>query len=321
MTCTACTWYNNGENKTKRKKITIATIYKRDIHVDFSETKELMDLLKRHEFYTNKSLGQHFLISQKALAAIVSACIDDINSPILEVGPGIGVVTRALLESGANVIAVELDRRAITILAETVGDFNTVKIIENDILKINLNDIFTESEKWVVVGNLPYYITTPVITKIITHYDKISRAVFMVQKEVAERMTAEPHNKMYGSLTVFCNLFAKVKTVAKVPKGAFMPPPNVDSAVVQLDLRDKPLLPSEDIPIFSKILRAAFQQRRKQVVNCFISNLSLTRTEAENALNEANIPLTARAENMLINDYVCLTNIMKKYITGDVNDL
>jgi len=280
-----------------------------------------MDLLKRHEFYTNKSLGQHFLISQKALSAIVLACLDDIKSPVLEVGPGIGVVTRALLESGATVTAVELDRRAIAILAETVGDFDTVKVIENDILKINLNDIFEETKKWVVVGNLPYYITTPVITRIITHYDKISRAVFMVQKEVAERITAEPNNKMYGSLTVFCNLFAKVKIVTRVPKGAFMPPPNVDSAVVQLDLRDEPLLANEDIPIFSKILRAAFQQRRKQVVNCFISNLNITRIEAENALNEANIPLTARAENMSIDDFVQLTNVMKNHITGEDNGL
>jgi len=280
-----------------------------------------MDLLKRHEFYTNKSLGQHFLISQKALSAIVLACLDDIKSPVLEVGPGIGAVTRALLESGATVTAVELDRRAIAILAETVGDFDTVKVIENDILKINLNDIFEETKKWVVVGNLPYYITTPVITRIITHYDKISRAVFMVQKEVAERITAEPNNKMYGSLTVFCNLFAKVKIVTRVPKGAFMPPPNVDSAVVQLDLRDEPLLANEDIPIFSKILRAAFQQRRKQVVNCFISNLNITRIEAENALNEANIPLTARAENMSIDDFVQLTNVMKNHITGEDNGL
>jgi len=290
------------------------SIYPKDSHFDFSDTKTLMELLKRHGFYTNKSLGQHFLISQKALSTIVNGTHTDDKKDILEIGPGVGVVTRALLEDGYNVTAIELDRRAIKILNETVGDFETAQVIEGDILKINIAEILKKNETWVIVGNLPYYITTPVIIAILEHYEKIDKAIFMVQKEVAERLCAKPDNKTYGSITVFCDIYSTVTTIAKVPKGAFMPPPNVESAVICLEMRKKPIIDKEDIDIFSRVLRGSFQQRRKQICNSLMSAFDFSREVAEIVLKNAGIAPSKRAENLNTKDFCRLTQTVKEYL-------
>ncbi len=151
----------------------------------------LIPLLQRHGFYTRKALGQHFLLSRAALDAIIDACALDEGLPVLEIGPGIGTVTRALAERGAEVTAVELDPRAIAVLHETVGDFTDVTIAQGDILKLDLAALLDE-RMWTIVGNLPYYITTPVIARVLEQAARIRRAVFMVQREVADRMAAPP---------------------------------------------------------------------------------------------------------------------------------
>ncbi|HEY3378666.1 MAG TPA: 16S rRNA (adenine(1518)-N(6)/adenine(1519)-N(6))-dimethyltransferase RsmA [Armatimonadota bacterium] len=230
--------------------------------IHLTHVNELVSLLQRHGFHTSKSLGQHFLISPHALAAIIAACELADGLPVLEIGPGIGTVTRALAEQGAHVTAVELDRRALQVLQETVGAFPAVQVLQGDILHVDLSAILGE-QRWTVVGNLPYYITTPVISRILDFSDRVERAIFLVQREVAERMQAAPGSKIYGSLSVYVQVYAAVERVARVPRGAFFPPPTVESAVVRLVMRREPLVPPALQPTFFSVVRAAFGQRRK----------------------------------------------------------
>ena len=235
-------------------------------HLDLANTGVLVPLLQRHGFHTSKSLGQHFLISRKVLQAIVDACELDEGLPVLEIGPGVGTVTRALAERGAEVTAVELDTRALAVLQETIGDFPAVHVVQGDILAVDLPALL-QGRRWTVVGNLPYYITTPVISHILEVTGSIARAVFMVQAEVADRLQASPGSKIYGSLSVFVQVYATVERIIRVPRGAFLPPPTVDSAVVRFNMRPEPLVPPAIQPLFFTIVHAAFGQRRKTLEN------------------------------------------------------
>ncbi len=276
-----------------------------------SETLELTNLgvliplLQRHGFYTRKALGQHFLLSGAALNAILEACALDEGLPVLEIGPGIGTVTRALAERGAEVTAVELDSRAVAVLAETVGAFPHVRIVQGDILKLDLAALLGD-RTWTAVGNLPYYITTPVITRMLEHAGRIRRAIFMVQREVADRMAANPGGKEYGSLSVFVQVFAAVERVAKVPRGAFLPPPTVDSAVIRLTVRPEPLVPPDRQTLFFQLVRAAFGQRRKTLENA-LSNAGILdgdRPALATVLHAAGIDPVRRGETLSIAEYL-----------------
>ncbi len=274
--------------------------------LDLTDPRALIPLLQRHDFHTRKALGQHFLLSSAALHAIVEACALEEDLPVLEIGPGIGTVTRALAERGAAVTAVELDRRAIDVLAETVGEYPGVCVVAGDILKLDLAALLGD-RCWTVVGNLPYYITTPVITRILEYSGRVRRAVFMVQREVADRMAAKPGGKEYGSLSVFVQVYAEVTRVAKVPRGAFLPPPTVDSAVVRLAIRPEPLVPSARQPLFFRIVRAAFNQRRKTLENALTNADILPRPALADALAAAGIDPKRRGETLSIPEYLELT--------------
>jgi 16S rRNA (adenine1518-N6/adenine1519-N6)-dimethyltransferase len=271
---------------------------------DLTAPTTLIPLLQRHGFHTRKGLGQHFLISRKAVEAIVAGCRLDEGLPILEIGPGIGTLTRPLAERGAQVTAVEIDTRAIAVLAETVGAFPNVRVLEADILSLDLAEVLGEA-RWTVVGNLPYYITTPVIARLLEHAPQIARAVLMVQHEVAERMRATPGGKTYGSLTVFVQTFATVERVIDVPKGAFLPPPTVESMVIRLTLRDTPLVPPALQPVFFQVVRAAFGHRRKTLENAlaFGGILNGDRAQIAQAVVAAGLTLGRRAETLSIDDY------------------
>ncbi|HOF87329.1 MAG TPA: 16S rRNA (adenine(1518)-N(6)/adenine(1519)-N(6))-dimethyltransferase RsmA [Armatimonadota bacterium] len=267
----------------------------------------LIPLLRRHGFYTRKSLGQHFLISRAALEAIIAACALDDGLPVLEIGPGIGAVTRALAERGAAVTAVELDARAIAVLGETVGGFPAVAIVQGDILTLDVAALLGE-RSWTVVGNLPYYITTPIIARVLEHAAHIRRAVFMVQREVADRLAAAPGGKTYGALSVFVQVYAAVERVAKVPKGAFLPPPTVDSAVVRLTMRSEPLVPPALRESFFTLVHAAFGQRRKTLENALANAgiLGGERAAVAAALRAAGIDPGRRGETLAIDEYLRL---------------
>jgi 16S rRNA (adenine1518-N6/adenine1519-N6)-dimethyltransferase len=265
----------------------------------------LIPLLQRHGFHTSKSLGQHFLISRKVLNAIIDACDLDAGLPVLEIGPGVGTVTRALAEQGAHVTAVELDRNALAVLRETVGEFPAVRIMQGDILAIDLPALLGE-QQWTVVGNLPYYITTPVIARILAEAARIRQAVFMVQREVAERMLAAPGGKIYGALSVFVQVYAEVERIARVPGGAFLPPPTVESAVVRLRMRPTPLVSTEQREVFFAVVRAAFGQRRKTLENALMGGgiLGGVRNAVAEALLVAQITPTRRGETLSISEFL-----------------
>lgn len=274
-------------------------------HLDLSNTGVLMPLLQRHGFHTSKSLGQHFLISRKVLTAIVDACELDEGLPVLEIGPGIGTVTRELAERGARVTAVELDNRALEVLAETVGEFPQVNVIHGDFLAIDLPALLG-NERWTVVGNLPYYITTPIMSRILEFSQQVAHAVFMVQREVAERIQASPGGKIYGSLSVFVQVYAEVERVARVPRGAFLPPPSVDSAVLRLNMRPEPLVSPSLQKTFFHVVHAAFGQRRKTLENALAGGgvLQGDRTATHEVLLAAGIVPSRRGETLSIEEFV-----------------
>lgn len=274
-------------------------------HLDLTDSGTLNSLLQRHGFFTRKGLGQHFLISSKALNAILDACALEDSLPILEIGPGIGVVTRALAERGAQVTAVEIDARALQVLDETVGAFPRVAIIRDDILAIDLSALLAD-RRWTVVGNLPYYITTPVIARILELAPRVARAVFMVQREVGERLMAPPGSKIYGALSVFAQVYAEVERVARVPKGAFFPPPTVESMVIRLTMHPQPLVPSSQRETFFQVVRAAFGQRRKTLENALAGGgvLGGEREAVSAILRAVEIDPTRRGETLSIAEFL-----------------
>jgi len=274
-------------------------------HLDLTAIGTLIPLLQRHGFSTRKSLGQHFLINRHALEAIVAACALEDGAPVLEIGPGIGTVTRELAEHGAAVTAVELDARAVAVLQETVGAFPAVTVLQQDIMTLDLTALLG-AERWTVVGNLPYYITTPVIARMIDVIAQVRRMVFMVQREVADRLQAAPGSKIYGSLSVFAQVYATVERVARVAPGAFLPPPTVESAVVRLTVRPEPLVPVELQETFFRVVRAAFGQRRKTLENALAGGgvLDGDRRAITAALLAAGITPTRRGETLSIAEFL-----------------
>jgi len=273
-------------------------------HLDLTQTGTLIPLLQRHGFSTRKSLGQHFLISRRVLDAIMAACALDDGAPVLEIGPGVGTLTRALAEAGARVTAVEVDPRAVAVLAETVGAFPTVQVVPQDILAVDLPALLGE-ECWTVAGNLPYYITTPVIEAMLGAAARIRRMVFLVQREVADRLQAPPGGKDYGSLSVFVQTFAEVARVTRVPRGAFLPPPTVESAVVRLALRPEPQVPPVLQPVFFRTVRAAFGQRRKMLENALANGgiLGGDRAAVADALAAAGLDGRRRGETLHLAEF------------------
>ncbi|MHB9131371.1 MAG: 16S rRNA (adenine(1518)-N(6)/adenine(1519)-N(6))-dimethyltransferase RsmA [Armatimonadota bacterium] len=276
--------------------------------LDLTDTRVLIPLLQRYGFHTRKALGQHFLVSRKVLDAIVDACPFGDDLPVLEIGPGIGTVTRALAERGAEVTAVELDPRALTVLQETVGEFPGVRVVEGDILAVDLSALLGDA-RWVVVGNLPYYITTPVISKVLAVVEQVVCAVFMVQREVADRMLSAPGTKVYGSLSVFVQVYAHVERVARVPRNAFLPPPTVESSVVRLTMREAPLVPPALQDSFFAVVHAAFGQRRKMLANALAGGgiLGGDRAAITDVLDTVGISPLRRGETLTIGEFVQVT--------------
>ena len=218
---------------------------------------------------------------------------------MLEIGAGVGTLTRELAERGARVTAIELDDRAVAVLRDTVGAFPRVSVLQQDILTVELPSLLG-TECWTVVGNLPYYITTPVISRLLAHVAHITRMVFMVQREVAERLQAAPGSKIYGALSVFVQVYTRVERVARVAAGAFLPPPTVDSAIVRLTVRAEPLVPPAWQEPFFRVVHAAFGQRRKTLENALAGGgiLAGDRRKIASALRAAEIVPSRRGETL-----------------------
>lgn len=277
-----------------------------------SYVKEIID---KYNFRFSKSLGQNFLIDGNIVRKICEEGEVSKEDDILEIGPGIGTLTEELSYKANKVVAVELDKSLFPILDETLAGCNNVEIVPGDILKIDLSKLFSEkfeSENIKIVANLPYYITTPIIGRLLEEELDIDSILVMVQSEVAERMKASPGTKDYGSLSVFVQYYTDPEIVLSVPKTAFMPRPNVDSAVIKLKIR-KEKIELEDRETFFKVVKAAFSQRRKTILNSLSSGLKTDKATIRAILEKVDIDPKLRAENLTIEDFSKISAILPPF--------
>ncbi|SDO59406.1 16S rRNA (adenine(1518)-N(6)/adenine(1519)-N(6))-dimethyltransferase RsmA [Alkalicoccus daliensis] len=289
---------------------------------DIATPKRTKEILEKHGFKFKKSLGQNFLIDPNILANIVQAAGVTESTGVIEVGPGIGALTEHSARQAKNVLAFEIDQRLLPILKETMGPYPHVKVVNEDVLKADLHaqiqENFEAEQDLAVIANLPYYVTTPILMKLLEEKLPVRVMVVMMQLEVAERIAAKPGSKAYGSLSIAAQYYAEAETVFTVPRTVFMPPPNVDSAILRLTRREKPPVEVVDETFFFELVRASFVQRRKTLLN----NLSkffeekLSKQEVTERLQEIGIDGKRRAETLTIKEFAALTSAFYRY-TGD----
>lgn len=273
-------------------------------------------IMRRYGIRADKRLGQHFLTDREPIAAMLEAARLGPDDCVLEIGPGLGVLTQDLCRMAKKVVAVEKDRGLIPVLKNTTGGFENICIVEADVLKLDLEllkDQYFKSD-FKVVANLPYYITSPIIMKIVHNRHFAKLAVVMVQKEVARRLTATPGVKDYGILSIAVQLYADVDIVCEVGRDAFMPPPKVDSAVVRILFAPQPRVELEDEAMFFKVVEAAFGERRKTIRNSLKGRLALPGipTDAiDGALEQAGIDPMRRGETLTIEEFAILTSALR----------
>ena len=263
-------------------------------------------ICKRFDIKMSKKLGQNFLIKRGIVDEIVHAAEITVGEPVLEVGPGIGTLTQGLAQSGADVTAIELDRRLLEVLDTTLASYDNVRIIHGDVLKLDVPTIMNH-KPFKVVANLPYYITTPMIMSLLESKLPIERLVVMVQKEVALRMIAKPGTKDYGALSVAVQYYTEPDIVLDVPPKSFLPAPAVTSSVIRCVLRDKPPVDVIDEKLFFRVVKAGFAQRRKTFSNT-MKTTGLTRDRIEELLAKANIDGQRRGETFTLQEFADVAN-------------
>ena len=263
-------------------------------------------ILNRFKLRADKKLGQNFLIDENVVHQIVAAAELSEADTVLEVGPGIGTLTQGLAESKARVVAVELDTRLLPVLATTLNGYDNVRVVHGDILKVNImEEVGAPSFK--VCANLPYYITTPIIFALLEKRLPMERLVAMVQKEVAERMAAQPGGKEYGALSVAIQYYTEPKIAFIVPPTSFIPAPAVDSAVIVCKRREKPPVEGCDEGLFFRVVKAAFSLRRKMLSNS-LKNMGIKSEQVAKWLELAGVDGKRRAETLSLEDFAKLTN-------------
>ncbi|MDU6115637.1 MAG: 16S rRNA (adenine(1518)-N(6)/adenine(1519)-N(6))-dimethyltransferase RsmA [Paeniclostridium sordellii] len=278
------------------------------------KTKEVVD---KHGFKFSKSLGQNFLIDDNVIDRILDGARLSKGDKIIEVGPGIGTLTREMGRVADKVVAIEIDKTLIPILKDTLDEFENIEVINQDILKVNVEDLVKEKlngEPVKLVANLPYYITTPIVMKFLEEDIPVTDIVVMVQKEVADRMNANPGTKDYGALSVAVQYYCDTEIVAKAPRHMFIPQPNVDSTVIGLHVREERKYNVDSEDIFFKTVKAAFGQRRKTLLNALGTLGFLNKDEIREVLNEANIDEKRRGETLSIEEFANLSNCVNKRV-------
>lgn len=263
-------------------------------------------ICKRFDIKMSKKLGQNFLIKRGIVDEIVHAAELTVGEPVLEVGPGIGTLTQGLAQSGADVTAIELDRRLLEVLDTTLASYDNVRIIHGDVLKLDVPTIMNH-KPFKVVANLPYYITTPIIMSLLESKLPIERLVVMVQKEVALRMVAKPGTKDYGALSVAVQYYTEPDIVLDVPPKSFLPAPAVTSSVIRCVLRDKPPVDVIDEKLFFRVVKAGFAQRRKTFSNT-MKTTGLSKDRIEELLAKANIDGQRRGETFTLQEFADVAN-------------
>ena len=267
-------------------------------------------ILRRFSLHADKKLGQNFLISEDVVRRIAAAAELAEGDAVLEIGPGIGTLTQALAETGADVTAVELDRRLLPVLDKTLEGYSNVRVINADVLELNVNEAMG-GKTFKVAANLPYYITTPIIFALLEKKLPVERMVVMVQKEVAERMTAAPGGKEYGALSVAMQYYTEPELAFIVPPDCFIPRPSVDSAVVVCKNRATPPVNVCDEKLFCKGVKAAFSVRRIMLSNA-LKNMGITAQQAQEWLALAGIDPKRRGETLSLQDFANLANTFEK---------
>lgn len=274
-----------------------------------------IEVLQKYHFNFQKKFGQNFLIDTHVLDKIIEESHITKEDFVLEIGPGIGTMTQYLCENAREVAAVEIDKNLIPILADTLSAYNNVEVINEDILKVDINKLALEKnggKPIKVVANLPYYITTPIIMGLFESHVPIDSITIMVQKEVADRMQVGPGTKDYGALSLAVQYYAKPQIVANVPPNCFMPRPNVGSAVIRLTRHTEPPVNVQDEKLMFRLIRASFNQRRKTLANGLNNapDIHLSKEQIQESIEELGVPVTVRGESLTLEQFARLSDII-----------
>ena len=275
--------------------------------------KETRDILKKYNIVASKKLGQNFLIDDDVIDGIIFAsevCDSDL---VIEIGPGLGTLTSRLLESAAKVIAIELDTRMVSILNDRFKYYDNFELINQDVLKVDLNKLIEENKggeirRAKIVANLPYYITTPIIMKLLEDKLDIESITVMVQKEVADRLVDVPGGKNSGAITYSINYYTNPKKIIEVPNTSFIPAPEVNSSVIKLDVLEKPSINVKDEKMLFKVIKLAFMQKRKTLLNGLSNGNLASKEEIEKMLSELGFDLRIRGEKLSLEDFALIAD-------------
>lgn len=277
---------------------------------DIATPTRTNQILKKYGFLFKKSLGQNFLVETNVIQQVIRKANITERTGVIEIGPGIGSLTEQLARAAGHVVAFEIDQRLIPILADTLSPYDNVTVINEDVLKADINAAIethlSDYDEVIVVANLPYYITTPIIMNFLDSGIDIARYYVMMQKEVGERISASPSSKSYGSLTIAIDFYTEARIVQNVPKTVFMPPPNVDSIIIEMITRDTPKVDVKSPDIFFKLTRGGFVQRRKTILNNYqtiFENGKKEKDAIRSLLEAADIDGNRRGESLSIEEY------------------
>lgn len=285
--------------------------------LNLSDIRTVKNLLEKHGFKFSKSLGQNFIISDTVCPNMAEKCSDSADTGVLEIGPGIGVLTVELAKRFKKVVSVEIDKNLMPILRKTTEDFGNIKIINEDILKLDLNEViksnFVGYNRICVCANLPYYITSEVLMYILESGIDIDSITVMVQKEAAERICAEPGTRNSGAISLAVRYYGTPKVLFNVGRGCFIPSPNVDSSVIKIEVSKENSSKINDKNTYFKVIKAAYGKRRKNILNSLSMGLPMGKKELEDILEKSGISKMARAEQLSFDDFANLSNEIADY--------
>lgn len=287
-------------------------------HIDIATPTRTKEILAKYDLKAKKSLGQNFIIDTNILRNIVDAGDVDKDTTVIEIGPGIGALTEQIAKQAKEVFAFEIDDRLLPVLDDTLSPYDNITIFHQDILQVDFKQFeeehLSDASRIVVIANLPYYITTPIIMALLESALPVQTMVLMMQKEVASRLEAKPSTKAYGSLSIALQYYTEVEVAFTVPRTVFMPQPNVESAIIRLDIRPEPIVKVKDQALFMKLVRASFQQRRKTIWNNLRKSLEFK--EQEEGLREAfvhsGIDPSRRGESLTIQEFAQLADAISE---------
>lgn len=280
--------------------------------MDINDVKTA-ELVKKYNFKFSKSLGQNFLVDQSVPRDIVDGANVDENDLVIEIGPGVGTLTAQLLKKAKKVVAIELDNDLIPILTEELGKNEKFELIHKDCLKVDFNEIIGDEKSVKLVANLPYYVTTPIIVKLLKEGYNFKSLTIMIQKEVGERIDAEPNCKEYGALSLLVQYYCNTSVVRRVPPNCFIPRPKVDSIVVKLEKLEKPRVNVDNEKLMFDIIRNAFNMRRKTLWNG-VKSIGPKKEDLEKAFENANIDPKRRGETLTLEEFATLSNEINKVL-------